>query len=88
VTTSQFQQQVEYQQAVADELEQTIESINGVSSAVVNVVIPQESLFASSSDQPRRLSCLSRSGHNLTAEQVEAIVTLWLRASKGSRPTT
>ncbi len=48
VTTSQFQQQVEYQQAVADELEQTIESINGVSSAVVNVVIPQESLFTSS----------------------------------------
>ena len=33
VTTSQFQQQVEYQQAVSDELEQTIESINGVSSA-------------------------------------------------------
>ena len=52
VTTSQFQQQVEYQQAVADELDQTIESINGVSSAVVNVVIPQQTLFSSSSDQP------------------------------------
>ena len=52
VYPSQFQQQVEYQQAVSDELDQTIESINGVSSAVVNVVIPQQSLFSSGSDQP------------------------------------
>jgi flagellar M-ring protein FliF len=87
VTTSQFQQQVEYQQAVADELEQTIESINGVSSAVVNVVIPQESLFASSSDQPSASVLVSlEAGITLTAEQVEAIVHLVASSIEGLTP--
>ncbi len=87
VTTSQFQQQVEYQQAVADELEQTIESINGVSSAVVNVVIPQESLFTSSSDQPSASVLVSlQAGITLTAEQVEAIVHLVASSIEGLTP--
>ncbi len=87
VTTSQFQQQVEYQQAVADELEQTIESINGVSSAVVNVVIPQESLFSSSSDQPSASVLVSLdAGITLTAEQVEAIVHLVASSIEGLTP--
>ena len=87
VTTSQFQQQVEYQLAVADELEQTIESINGVSSAVVNVVIPQESLFASSSDQPSASVLVSlEAGITLTAEQVEAIVHLVASSIEGLTP--
>jgi flagellar M-ring protein FliF len=87
VTTSQFQQQVEYQQAVADELEQTIESINGVSSAVVNVVIPQESLFTSSSDQPSASVLVSlEAGITLTAEQVEAIVHLVASSIEGLTP--
>jgi flagellar M-ring protein FliF len=87
VTTSQFQQQVEYQQAVSDELEQTIESINGVSSAVVNVVIPQESLFSSSSDQPSASVLVSlQSGITLSAEQVEAIVHLVASSIEGLTP--
>jgi flagellar M-ring protein FliF len=87
VTTSQFQQQVEYQQAVADELEQTIESINGVSSAVVNVVIPQQSLFSSSSDQPSASVLVSlASGVTLTAEQVEAVVHLVASSIEGLTP--
>ncbi|MGO9659385.1 MAG: flagellar basal-body MS-ring/collar protein FliF [Acidimicrobiales bacterium] len=87
VTTSQFQQQVEYQQAVSDELEQTIESINGVSSAVVNVVIPQESLFSSSADQPSASVLVSlQAGITLTAEQVEAIVHLVASSIEGLTP--
>ena len=87
VTTSQFQQQVEYQQAVSDELEQTIESINGVSSAVVNVVIPQESLFSSSADQPSASVLVSlEAGLTLTAEQVEAIVHLVASSIEGLTP--
>ena len=87
VTTSQFQQQVEYQQAVADELDQTIESINGVSSAVVNVVIPQQSLFSSSSDQPSASVLVSlQAGVTLTAEQVEAIVHLVASSIEGLTP--
>ncbi|HTW09115.1 MAG TPA: flagellar basal-body MS-ring/collar protein FliF [Acidimicrobiales bacterium] len=77
VTTSEFQQQVEYQQAVSDELEQTIESITGVQSAEVSVVIPQQSLFATTNDQPSASVLVSlQPGASLTAEQVQAIVHL------------
>ncbi len=87
VTTSQFQQQVEYQQAVADELDQTIESINGVSSAVVNVVIPQQSLFSSSADQPSASVLVSlQAGVTLSAEQVEAVVHLVASSIEGLTP--
>ncbi|HXR23630.1 MAG TPA: flagellar basal-body MS-ring/collar protein FliF [Acidimicrobiales bacterium] len=87
VTTSEFQQQVEYQQAVSDELEQTIESITGVSSAQVSVVIPQESLFTSSSDQPSASVLVSLDpGSSLTAEQVQAIVHLVASSVEGLSP--
>jgi flagellar M-ring protein FliF len=87
VTTSEFQQQVEYQQAVSDELEQTIESISGVSSAQVSVVIPQESLFTSSSDQPSASVLVSLDpGSSLTAEQVQAIVHLVASSVEGLSP--
>ena len=87
VTTSEFQQQVEYQQAVSDELEQTIESITGVNSAQVSVVIPQESLFSSSSDQPSASVLVSLDpGSSLTAEQVQAIVHLVASSVEGLSP--
>jgi flagellar M-ring protein FliF len=87
VTTSEFQQQVEYQQAVSDELEQTIESIDGVNSAQVSVVIPQESLFASSSDQPSASVLVTLDpGSSLTAEQVQAIVHLVASSVEGLSP--
>ena len=87
VTTSEFQQQVEYQQAVSDELEQTIESINGVSAAQVSVVIPQESLFSSSSDQPSASVLVTLDpGTSLAAEQVQAIVHLVASSVEGLSP--
>ncbi len=87
VTTSEFQQQVEYQQAVSDELEQTIESITGVSSAQVSVVIPQESLFSSSADQPTASVLVSlEPGSTLSAEQVQAIVHLVASSVEGLSP--
>jgi flagellar M-ring protein FliF len=87
VTTSEFQQQVEYQQAVSDELEQTIESVTGVSSAQVSVVIPQESLFSSSADQPSASVLVTLDpGSSLTAEQVQAIVHLVASSVEGLSP--
>jgi flagellar M-ring protein FliF len=87
VTTSEFQQQVEYQQAVSGELQNTIESISGVSSALVNVVIPQQSLFATSSDQPSASVLVSLvPGTTLTAEQVQAIVHLVASSIEGLSP--
>jgi len=87
VTTSQFQQQVEYQQAVSDELEKTIESISGVSSAIVNVVIPQQTLFANSTDQPSASVLVSLAdGTTLSPEQVQAIVHLVASSIEGLSP--
>ncbi|MGH9105191.1 MAG: flagellar basal-body MS-ring/collar protein FliF, partial [Acidimicrobiales bacterium] len=87
ITTSDFQQQVEYQQAVSDELEQTIESINGVSSALVNVVIPQQSIFASTSSQPSASVLVSlEPGTSLSAEQVQAVVHLVASSIEGLTP--
>lgn len=84
VTTSQFQQQVEYQQAVSDQLEKTIESINGVTSAQVSVVIPQQSLFSNSSDQPSASVLVAlQPGTALGAEQVQAIVHLVASSIEG-----
>ena len=87
VTTSQFQQQVEYQQAVSDQLQKTIESITGVSTAIVNVVIPQQSLFATSAGQPSASVLVSlQPGVTLTAEQVQAIVHLVASSIQGLSP--
>jgi flagellar M-ring protein FliF len=87
VTTSEFQQQVEYQQAVSDELEKTIESISGVDSALVNVVIPQQSLFATSADQPTASVLVSlAAGSTLSPEQVQAVVHLVASSIEGLDP--
>lgn len=87
VTTSQFQQQVEYQQAVSDQLEKTIESMSGVSSSIVNVVIPQQSLFSSTSDQPSASVLVSLAqGSTLSAEQVQAVVHLVASSIEGLSP--
>jgi flagellar M-ring protein FliF len=51
ITTSDFVQQVEYQQALEGQLEQTISSIQGVQSAQVNLVVPQQSDFAVGTQQ-------------------------------------
>lgn len=88
VTTSQFQQQIEYQQAVSDELEATIEAISGVSSALVNVVIPEQSLFSTTSDQPSASVLVNlEPGVTLSAEQVQAIVHLVASSIEGLSPS-
>ncbi|HXZ61620.1 MAG TPA: hypothetical protein VEG62_02680, partial [Acidimicrobiales bacterium] len=58
VTTSDFVQQVEYQQALEAQLESTIESIQGVQSAQVSLVVPQQSDFAIGTQQTTTASIL------------------------------
>ena len=58
ITTSEFVQQVEYQQALEGQLEQTISSIQGVQSAQVNLVVPQQSDFAVGTQQATTASIL------------------------------
>src|SRR3954447_12320345 len=52
ITTSEFQQQVTYQRALQDELSPTLESREGVRTAVVHVALPEEEVFASDEAEP------------------------------------
>jgi len=78
ITTSDFVQQVEYQQALEGQLEQTISSIQGVQSAQVNLVVPQQSDFAVGTQQATTASILVdlSPGTALSSGQVSAIVHL------------
>lgn len=85
ITTSEFVQQVEYQQALEGQLQQTIESIQGVQSAQVNLVVPQQSDFAIGNQPTTTASILVdlSPGTTLSSSQVQAIVHLTASATPG-----
>ncbi len=89
ITTSQFVQQVEYQQALEGQLAQTIESIQGVQSAQVNLVIPAQSSFAIGPQPATTASILLdlAPGTSLSSGQVQAIVHLTASATPGLSPS-
>ncbi len=89
ITTSEFVQQVEYQQALEGQLEQTIESIQGVQSAQVNLVVPQQSDFAIGNQPATTASILVdlTAGTTLTSGQVQAIVHLTASATPSLSPS-
>ena len=77
ITTSNFTQQVDYQQGLQSELQNTIDSISGVRSSQVNLVIPQTSAFALGNQQNPSASVLvTTNGSTLTQGQVAAVVHL------------
>jgi flagellar M-ring protein FliF len=78
ITTSEFVQQVEYQQALEGQLAQTFEGIQGVRSAQVNLVVPAQSAFAVGSQPATTASIVVNlvPGTVLTSDQVSAIVHL------------
>ncbi len=77
VTSSQFQQQITYQRAVEGELAATIESIEGVRTAVVHLAIPEETVFTDEAVPPTASVLVDpRPGASLSADQVQSIVHL------------
>jgi flagellar M-ring protein FliF len=74
---SNFQQQITYQRALEGQLDTTIEQIQGVDSAQVNLVLPnpQAQLFADNSQQSSASVLLSDSG-NLDPSAVRGIANL------------
>jgi flagellar M-ring protein FliF len=80
--TTDFQQQVQYQTALQDEIAQTIEQIQGVNSATVTLVLPQDTLFA---DQQSKASAavLVGGGDALDASTVAGIAHLVSSSVKG-----
>ena len=85
ITTSQLTQQADYQAALQGQLEQTIEAINGVSSAQVNLALPPTDVFAVGSGQSPSASVIVTlsPGVTLTSTQVQAIVHLVASAIPG-----
>ena len=61
VTTSDFQQQVDFQRAIEGELAKTIQSINGVLSASVHLALPQQNVFNDGTQKPTAAVMLTTS---------------------------
>lgn len=87
ITTSQFTQQVDYQRALEGELSKTISAIDGVSAATVHLVIPQQNVFADSSEQPSASVLVAMvPGQALNPTQVQAVVHLVASSVQGLDP--
>lgn len=78
LTTSQLTQQADYLQALQGELEQTIDSISGVTSTQVNIAMPANQTFALGNSNPTGASVLvsMQTGDSLSSGEVQAIVHL------------
>lgn len=80
-----FQQQVDYQRALEGELDRTLQQISGVTNADVQLVIPQDSLFATQSTQASA-SALITTSQQLDSSTVRGIAHLISGAVKGLKP--
>lgn len=77
VTTSQFQQDVTYKQAMEGELANTIDAMSGVGSAAVKLAIPTQTVFVSQQQDPTASVFVSTvNGASLGSDQVQAITHL------------
>ena len=87
ITTSEFSQRVDYQRALEGEMVRTINAIDGVQSATVHLVIPQQTVFATDTGTPTASVLVTTTpGHDLNAGQVQAIVHLVASSVEGLDP--
>jgi flagellar M-ring protein FliF len=77
-----FQQQVDYQRALEGEIARTIEEIDGVRTAQLQLVLPEETLFLDEGSKATAAVLLNTSG-NLDASAVSGIAHLVSSAVKG-----
>jgi flagellar M-ring protein FliF len=75
LTTSSFRQQVDYQQALEGEIAGTLQSMDGISTAQVHLVMPQQSLY-SDTQQPARASVMLTTSSQIASSQVKSVVQL------------
>ncbi len=73
---SNLQQQVTYQRALEGELDQTIGQVQGVTSAQVNLVLPQEQLFSDANSTAKASVLLDTGGSALDPNAVRGIAQL------------
>ncbi|MGH3497790.1 MAG: flagellar basal-body MS-ring/collar protein FliF [Nocardioidaceae bacterium] len=87
LSTSSFEQDVNFKRAMEGELEKTIESIDGVTTATVLLSMPQQDAF--STDQGKTTASVlvaTDPGSTLTSEQVQAIVHLVASSTQNLDP--
>lgn len=82
LTVSDFRQQVDYQRALEGELARTLMAMDGIRSATVHLVLPEEALFTER-QQPTTASVLLDTARTLTASEVEAVVFLVASSVQG-----
>ncbi|HVW16726.1 MAG TPA: flagellar basal-body MS-ring/collar protein FliF [Solirubrobacteraceae bacterium] len=80
---SDFQQQVTYQRALEGQIAQTIEGIQGVDTAQVQLVLPEDQLFTQEGEQASAAVLLSASADSLAPGAVQGIAKLVAGSVKG-----
>lgn len=87
VTASQFQQQITYQRALEGELAKTVQAIDGVSSSVVHLAIPEKSVFLDEEEKPSASVLVGLApGRQLERQQVQSVVNLVASSVQGMTP--
>lgn len=77
ITTSEFQQQTTYRRALEGELSKTLESLDGVNSAIVHVALPEDEVFVTDQAEPTASVLLDLgAGTQLSGEQISAVTNL------------
>ncbi|MEA2405036.1 MAG: flagellar M-ring protein FliF [Thermoleophilaceae bacterium] len=80
---SDFQQQVTYQRALEGEIARTVEQVNGVSGAQIQLVLPQDQLFQNEQSAAKAAVLLSGSSSSLQPGAVRGIAQLVASSVKG-----
>lgn len=77
ITATEFQQNVAYQRALSGELSNTLEAMDGVDNAVVQIAIPERSVFSEEDDEPTASVLLKlTAGTELSDTQVQSVMHL------------
>ncbi|MGF1666962.1 MAG: flagellar basal-body MS-ring/collar protein FliF [Acidimicrobiia bacterium] len=85
LSVSDFRQRVDYQRALEGELSRTLSAMNGVASATVHLVIPEEALFIEN-QEPVTASVLIDPRGTLSESDIEAVVMLVSSSVEGLEP--
>jgi flagellar M-ring protein FliF len=84
--SSQFQQQVTYQRALEGQLANTIDGVQGVQNATVQLVLPSDDLFADQQSTATAAVMLGNSADTLDSGAVRGIAQLTASSVKGLKP--
>src|SRR6201989_2037188 len=84
--SSQFQQQVTYQRALEGQLANTIDQVQGVQNATVQLVLPTDDLFADQQSTATAAVMLGNSADTLDSGAVRGIAQLTASSVKGLKP--